>query len=364
MHRTTVAVLLAIIVVARFATPGIARATDDAGEWYDDPIVDADVVLIGTAQTVRAGRVVNGCQYTAATVRVEEVILGELPSPSPAPAPDDLTVEFVGDCSTVGTLGDAVPDERAIWFLINKGAWLREFVLPKSGDWSAEDAYWRPLEPDAIAVDNVGALEKHGDGANWLPGGTFDGFVNELRDSAYMRPDYESKSPVGLGIWFSAQAYLAAAAAFVVALLAAVWAMIVRGGARRFGLVVAGIAFVGACIAIAGGPRLARTVDFAGGIHGRTAVVEALQAGRLKRAEYDDYALPAGLENLARDGAIQATAGPPTMAFFLTQAFFSPDPYCGYEYAQVPEALVLDPLGSGGGGAEDLGDGWYWLCAS
>jgi hypothetical protein len=52
------------------------------------------------------------------------------------------------------------------------------------------------------------------------------------------------------------------------------------------------------------------------------------------------------------------------MAFFFTQAFFSPDPYCGYEYAQVPEALVLDPLGSGGGGAEDLGDGWYWICAS
>ena len=52
------------------------------------------------------------------------------------------------------------------------------------------------------------------------------------------------------------------------------------------------------------------------------------------------------------------------MAFFFTQAFFSPDPYCGYEYAQIPEALVLDPLGSGAGGAEDLGDGWYWVCAS
>lgn len=169
---------------------------------------------------------------------------------------------------------------------------------------------------------------------------------------------------MALGIWFSAQAYLAAAAAFVVALLAAVWAMIVRGGARRFGLVVAGIAFVGACIAIAGGPRLARTVDFAGGLHGRTAVVEAIRAGSLEHVEYDDYALPAGLGNLAGDRAIQATAGPPTMAFFLTQVFFSPDPNCGYEYAQVPEALVLDSLGSGGGGAEDLGDGWYWLCAS
>jgi len=360
MHRAIVVVLLAIIVVARFATPGIVRAANDAGDWYDDPIVDADVVLIGTAQDVRAGRVVNGCQYTAATVRVEEVILGELPSSAPA----DLTVEFVGDCSTVGTLGDAVPDERAVWFLINKGKWLGENVLPKSGDWSAEDAYWRPLEPDAIAVDNAGSLEKRGGGANWLPGGTFDGFVSDLRDSAYMRQDYGPQSPVGLGIWFSAQAYLAAAAAFVVALLAAVWAMIARGRARRFGLVVAAIAFAGACIAIAGGPRLARTVDFAGGIHGRTAVVEALHAGSLKRAENDDYTLPAGLEGLARGGVVQATQGPPTMAFFLTQVFFSPDPYCGYEYAQVPESLVLDPLGSGGGLAEDLGEDWYWVCAS
>jgi len=140
--------------------------------------------------------------------------------------------------------------------------------------------------------------------------------------------------------------------------------MIVRGRARRFGLAVAAIAFVGACIAIAGGPRLARTLDFAGGIHGRTAVVEELRAGGLERVEYDDYALPTGLEGLAEHEVVQATPGPPTMAFFLTQVFFSPDPYCGYEYAQVPEALVLDPRGSGWGLAEDLGEGWYWVCAS
>jgi len=100
------------------------------------------------------------------------------------------------------------------------------------------------------------------------------------------------------------------------------------------------------------------------GTAGRSAVLESLRAGTLEHVEYDDYALPTGLENLSRDRVVQAIAGPPSMAFFFTQAFFSPDPYCGCEYAQVPEALVLDPLGSGAGGAEDLGDGWYWVCAS
>jgi hypothetical protein len=359
MHRAAVAAFAAI-VVACFGTPGIAAATEGTGDSLVDPIEDADVVLVGQAQDVHPGRVVNGCQFTAATVRVEEVILGELP-PS---APGDLTVEFVGDCKEIGALGGAVPAERAIWFLVNKGAWLREFVIPKSGDFSAEDAYWRPLEPDAFAVDHAGALAKHGAGSIELPSVTFDEYVGELRDSAYLRPNFEPQPPIGLGIWFTGQVYLAAAVLFVVALLAAVWAVIVHGVARRVGLVVAGVALVGMGVAVAGGPRLARNVDFAGGIVGRTEVVASVRAGTLEHVESDDYALPTGLEDLSEDHVVQAISGPPTMAFFFTQAFFSPDPYCGYEYAQVPEALVLDPLGSGGGGAEDLGDGWYWICAS
>ena len=169
MHRAAIAAFTAITVFGCLTTPGIARAAEDPGVTFVDNVAEADVVLIGQAREVRPGRVVNGCQLTAATVRVEEVILGELPSS----APGDLTVEFVGDCKEVGALGGDVPAERAMWFLANKGAWLREFVVPKSGDWSEEDAYWRPLEPDAIAVDRAGALAKHGNGANWLGTGTF-----------------------------------------------------------------------------------------------------------------------------------------------------------------------------------------------
>ncbi len=51
--------------------------------------------------------------------------------------------------------------------------------------------------------------------------------------------------------------------------------------------------------------------------------------------------------------------------FFVRTTGFSPDPYCGYEYAPTLAMLVLDPLGSGQGNAEPLGvDGWYWICAS
>lgn len=51
--------------------------------------------------------------------------------------------------------------------------------------------------------------------------------------------------------------------------------------------------------------------------------------------------------------------------FFVRTTGFSPDPYCGYEFAPFPDMLVLDPFGSGQGVAEPLGvDGWYWVCAS
>ena len=137
MHRAAVAAFatIASVVVASLAAPAVAHGSDDPGVTFVDHVATADVVVVGQAHDVRPGRVLNGCQLTAATVRIEEVLLGDLPSP----APGDLTVEFAGDCRQVGALGGAVPTERAIWFLVNKGAWLREMVVPRSGDWSEED---------------------------------------------------------------------------------------------------------------------------------------------------------------------------------------------------------------------------------
>lgn len=359
MHRALAATFAAFVVGASLAIPGIAHAAESPDDTYVDSVARADLVLVGQVLDVRPGRLVHGCQLTAATVSVEEVILGE----ATAATPEQVIVEFVGDCVEVGALGGAIPAERTIWFLVNKGSWLREFVTPMSGDWSEEDDYWRPLAPDAMAVDRDGRLEQHGVGSAWLPSVTFSEFIAELRDSGYLRSN-EPQVPVGLGIWFSAQAYLGAAALFVLASLGGAAALMTRGSRRRVGVVIAGIAVVGMAVALVGGPRLARTVDFVGGLVDRTAVVESLRAGSLDHLGLDDHALPAGFEQLSNDGVVHGTVGPPTMAFFFTQAFFSPDPYCGYEYAQIPDALVLDPLGSGAGRAEDLGNGWYWVCAA
>ena len=53
----------------------------------------------------------------------------------------------------------------------------------------------------------------------------------------------------------------------------------------------------------------------------------------------------------------------PLTVFFLSWTGFAPDPYCGYEYAEDQTSVETDPLKSGHGDIEDIGNGWYWLCA-
>jgi hypothetical protein len=53
----------------------------------------------------------------------------------------------------------------------------------------------------------------------------------------------------------------------------------------------------------------------------------------------------------------------PLVVFFQVYSGFGPDGYCGYEYADTPDSLVPDPLGSGHGEPQAIGGGWYWLCA-
>jgi hypothetical protein len=347
MRQAATGILWAVVLVAYLVSPATASAAGpyDSGS-YTDRVADADVVVVGRAIDASAGRVVNGCQLTGVTVHVEDVVLGTLPSPAPA----DLKVEFIGDCRTVGSLGDAIPTDRAVYFLVNKGRWLREHVVPTSGDWSAEDWYWRPLAPDQLAGDD----SDHP---------SLDAYVDELRESEYLRSSAGSvMRPVGLGIWFAGQAYLLSAAMAVVAFAAAARALTIHRSVRRAGLVVAGLATLAAVAVFAGGPRLARAIDFAQGLAGRTEVVEAIRSGALAAKSGGEVVLPEGRRNLAIGGVVVASPTEPTMVFFHTQSFFSPDPYCGYEYAQIPDALDLDPLGSGVGAAEDLGHGWYWVC--
>lgn len=80
------------------------------------------------------------------------------------------------------------------------------------------------------------------------------------------------------------------------------------------------------------------------------------------RREHTVEQLLAG--NLAVEGpGYEVLSYRPLTVFFRTWAGAGPDPYCGYEYADEPAALVADPYGSGHGEVEDIGNGWYWLCA-
>ena len=95
----------------------------------------------------------------------------------------------------------------------------------------------------------------------------------------------------------------------------------------------------------------------------RQRIVEMIQLGQLGEPdEYDEVALPQPLAGASNRGRVLVRNGP-FMVFFVTWTGFSPDPYCGYEFAPDPGSVDPDPLGSGQGQAESIGDSWFWICA-
>lgn len=94
----------------------------------------------------------------------------------------------------------------------------------------------------------------------------------------------------------------------------------------------------------------------------RAGIVQLLRAGELtERDEFGRVVLPDDLASATRDGLVHVT-DEPFNAFFLTWTSSSPDPYCGYAYAEG--AVNSDPLGSGTSEVEAISDGWYWICGS
>jgi len=90
----------------------------------------------------------------------------------------------------------------------------------------------------------------------------------------------------------------------------------------------------------------------------REEVVTMVESGQLTELdEYGRTVLPDGYDDLTKIGVIRVREDP-FMVFFHTWSGFSPDPYCGYEYSPDPSAVDVDPLNSGVGEAEPLGDGW------
>ena len=91
----------------------------------------------------------------------------------------------------------------------------------------------------------------------------------------------------------------------------------------------------------------------------RVEVVQMIQTGELtNRDEFNRVILPDDIADTSLTGWVEVREEP-LMVFLITWTGSSPDLHCGYEYSADPGAVVTDPLGSGTGNAEPLGEGWY-----
>jgi hypothetical protein len=148
--------------------------------------------------------------------------------------------------------------------------------------------------------------------------------------------------------WFNLEVWLIA----IVLVLAGLLCLLVFAGRRtfRFPFVYASLvlfvaaAFVGAYVDQAA--RVLRNIDFQASLPAMTDAIKNQPTWRQRTDRPDMYVTGSG-------------------AFFLRFVFFSPDPYCGYEFVRPGGEIYDDPLGSGRGSAiEQLAEGWYWICAS
>jgi len=96
----------------------------------------------------------------------------------------------------------------------------------------------------------------------------------------------------------------------------------------------------------------------------REQIVELIRSGQISgEDEFGRVILPEEFADATVHGEVSVYRDPFTV-FFLTQTFFGPDPYCGYEYTEGSEPIG-DPHYSGSNKElKPLGNGWWWLCAS
>jgi hypothetical protein len=95
----------------------------------------------------------------------------------------------------------------------------------------------------------------------------------------------------------------------------------------------------------------------------REQIVELVRSGQItEKDEFGRLILPERFADATVHGEVTVFEDPFTV-FFLTETFFGPDPYCGYEYTEGSEPRV-DPHGSGRNTElKPLGGEWWWLCA-
>jgi hypothetical protein len=97
----------------------------------------------------------------------------------------------------------------------------------------------------------------------------------------------------------------------------------------------------------------------------REAIAGMAIRGELPAATNGGLEMPWWADGLSVDGMVDLVEDPcGDYVFFMTLRGFSPDPYGGFELVPPGCEPEVDPLGSGQGQAEALGDGWYWITAS
>ncbi len=108
------------------------------------------------------------------------------------------------------------------------------------------------------------------------------------------------------------------------------------------------------------------SIDFALSRSAREETIRLAVSGALRESDrYGGLVLPDEARGLSVYGTIDVLESACGQgAFFMTLTGFSPDPYAGFEYMPLGCEPETDPLGSGQGTAESLGEGWYWIEAS
>ena len=108
------------------------------------------------------------------------------------------------------------------------------------------------------------------------------------------------------------------------------------------------------------------TIDLALSRPAREKVVGLVTGRSLQGSDrYGGYVMPEESKGLSVYGTVDVIdSGCGERVFFMTVTGFSPDPYGGFEYVPPGCQPEVDPLGSGGGIARPLGDGWFWIEAS
>ena len=107
-------------------------------------------------------------------------------------------------------------------------------------------------------------------------------------------------------------------------------------------------------------------IDLALSRAAREEVIGLIASGSLVESErFGGYEMPETTRGLSVHGNVDVIEGGcGARVFFMTVTGFSPDPYGGFEFVPAGCQPESDPLGSGGGDAQPLGDGWFWINAS